>query len=428
MSESVSERVSVPLCAYVKCVRNMRACARVRMGGGRYEVCVFVSLCAPERSTETRPWSRLTALYTDPLHWLRSTHTTSHRGVHGRYFMPLLMPLLQHLIDVSDHRHLDEALLSPEVGREGIQLWLVPPRFHGRRFDELFIAMQTQGILAMGLLRCPPADPPSDATANAWSQPTHPYVFSCPMQGTIIGEGDRVYVIIPAATIVAAAGADGSGSAANHASAGGADGIRVQKRSSLFSNMEARRSTRGMLDSRPAHSPLAQASRGRRPSLCRGAATAAGIIVRRGSRSGAGSLGNTGSTSPPSPLRGSLYSRAQAQAQDSSRKRATGSKWAERRPSAGALDGLDGRPQRSLHESAVPMPSEEELSIFGLTRSGNADLASSAGTPGRDSSLQVLKPSRTASEPPRAVPRRSYAETIGMTSSTPARGSFREGT
>ena len=38
--------------------------------------------------------------------------------------------------------HLDEASLSPEVGREGIQLWLVPPLFHGRRFDELFISMQ----------------------------------------------------------------------------------------------------------------------------------------------------------------------------------------------------------------------------------------------------------------------------------------------
>ena len=48
--------------------------------------------------------------------------------------------------------------------------------------------MQRESVIAIGLLRCP--------ASNAGGE-DHPYIFTCPMQGTIIEPNDRVYVILP---------------------------------------------------------------------------------------------------------------------------------------------------------------------------------------------------------------------------------------
>ena len=67
------------------------------------------------------------------------------------YFMPLLMPLLDQLIDVSDHMHLHESALVQDGGRQGIQLWLVPSLFHGAPVHAV------SSLVPSRLLRCPPA-------------------------------------------------------------------------------------------------------------------------------------------------------------------------------------------------------------------------------------------------------------------------------
>ena len=57
--------------------------------------------------------------------------------------------------------------------------------FHGKRFDELFIAMQTQGLLPIGLLRCPGGV----GLQSSAEHPSHPYIFSAPMQGACVEAG-----------------------------------------------------------------------------------------------------------------------------------------------------------------------------------------------------------------------------------------------
>ena len=88
------------------------------------------------------------------------------------YFMPLLMPLLQCIIDVTDIKQLSRSNLTSDMGRQGIQLWPVPTRFIRRYFEDLFICMQMQGLTIIGLLRCPAAD------GNC----PHPFTFCSPLQ------------------------------------------------------------------------------------------------------------------------------------------------------------------------------------------------------------------------------------------------------
>ena len=71
------------------------------------------------------------------------------------YFMPLLMPLLQNFVDVQDVTTSTGWAGQDEAGREGLQLWLVPSELYGHTFERLFYAMQLEGLLAIGLLRCP---------------------------------------------------------------------------------------------------------------------------------------------------------------------------------------------------------------------------------------------------------------------------------
>jgi len=110
--------------------------------------------------------------------------------VNYSYFMPLLMLLMQEILQIQDHDacfHTGAEKTEPSLQRERLRLWHIPTVFVGYTFGDLFRAMLRDGLLAMGLLRA------HDMNDEGQGQ----YVLTAPPHTAIIGPRDRVYVLLP---------------------------------------------------------------------------------------------------------------------------------------------------------------------------------------------------------------------------------------
>lgn len=107
--------------------------------------------------------------------------------VNYSYFMPLLMLLLQELLQIQDPAAATDSDIR-YVPRERLRRWEVPEIFIGYTFGDLFRAMLADGLLALGLHHTLEGGPDTPSTQ---------YVLTAPPYSLVIGKHDAVFVLVP---------------------------------------------------------------------------------------------------------------------------------------------------------------------------------------------------------------------------------------